>query len=317
MNLEPVRGIDLELRKALKYYNPGKKQQCLNLIAAGADVCDTRCALDIPALTAGAATGDADIVAAMLKAGATPNPKTPRQKAPLYAAVKKGGRAATALLITAGAKIDARNETGYTPLMVAASLGHIDIAKDLVAAGADINAVQFDGSGLLIHALHSPKSPDVLQYLVNDLGLDVNGTNLHGSTPLMIAAMRKNPQAVEALIDLGANVHITNKAGENALLLCLRHASQRHMTSPALRHVIRILMDKHIDINLRNNNGESAEDFAVSTGNHKLINLIRNEPQRRRDMFKAIADAGTSRSRPILRPGRKKQGPKKQGPAGP
>ncbi len=72
-------------------------------------------------------------------------PRTTAGDTPLLHATRSGDAELVALLIAAGAKVDARNESGNAPLLFAAQFGMREIAATLLDAHAD--AAVIDGEG--------------------------------------------------------------------------------------------------------------------------------------------------------------------------
>ena len=125
---------------------------------------------------------------------------------------------------------------GATPLMRAAKSGETSIVKLLLDAGADPKATLANGNNALMFAAGlgwrdgSPAAPSYDQGTPEDAvatiellltkGLDINGTNTNGDTPLHAAVSgRAAPEIVRALIQHGARLDATNKRGQTPLAL--------------------------------------------------------------------------------------------------
>jgi uncharacterized protein len=76
----------------------------------------------------------------------------------------------------------------------------------MIRQGQDPNAKRADGQTALHLALRSP-SPQVAQALMALPKVDVRSMNSNGESPLMMAALRGNLEAAEALLARGAVVH--------------------------------------------------------------------------------------------------------------
>ncbi len=90
-----------------------------------------------------ASQADAELVTALLHAGADVN-KTTRLGGyePLHLAAQVGAAPVIDLLVAAGARVGAPTSTGATPLMLAATSGRTDAVKALLDHGADPNATE-------------------------------------------------------------------------------------------------------------------------------------------------------------------------------
>ena len=94
-----------------------------------------------------ASKGSAAVVALLLDAGAAPAAATPDGYTVLHAAASGGSVRAAKLLLAAGVSVDARDDNEQTALLMAAHSGHAGLFAVLVAAGAAVGAVDCDGMG--------------------------------------------------------------------------------------------------------------------------------------------------------------------------
>lgn len=128
------------------------------------------------------------------------------------------------ILIDSGIDINVRNKDDYTPLMVSVIFGGLDIAHLLLENGAtldldDLNKLpQNELVGPIIcYAYNKTK----LKQLI-DMGVNINAQCLpYKYTALMIAASIGDPQMIQNLIDLGANIHSKDCTGKNALMAAI------------------------------------------------------------------------------------------------
>jgi len=157
-------------------------------------------------LTFAAETGNEEIVAAILKAGAHVNLAGPEPDAltPLYLGVGCGNAQVVKLLLAAGANpVHPVLTRKSTPILRAAHTAKsVPIIEMLLAAGASINDVDLDGVGALEYAIWS-NDADVIQYLV-DKGVKwqqpLSDSDYH---PLVMAAKYGKKESVRKLLELG------------------------------------------------------------------------------------------------------------------
>ena len=135
-------------------------------------------------------------------------------------------------LIDKGADVDARNKDGDTPLLLAASYGNVEIVKLLLAKGADFNAV--DAGSMRVK----------------------NGPIALGNfTPLLYAAAYAGYDTVKILLDAGAKVNAQDVRGMTPLMLAIG-------TDRPDVGVIRLLLKRGADANVKSKAGETAADWA-------------------------------------------------------
>lgn len=169
-----------------------------------------------------------------------------------------------------------------------------DNATELLQRGFDPNAVDEDGSGGLLLALKN-ESPRVFAILMAQPAIKVDVPNVHGETPLMMAALRGAAPACQQLIERGAQVNRSGwtplhyaASGPSAevVKLLLARGAQVDALSPngstplmmAARYgtedAVFALLAQKADATLRNDKQMNAADFARSVGRDKLAARI-------------------------------------------
>jgi ankyrin repeat protein len=122
----------------------GDRADVLAMIKQGADV-NAPQGDGVTALHWAARHGDADMIAALVAAGA--NARTATVVRRVYAAAPRGERGSAPIvkaLLAAGSPVDARTSTGATPLMFASASGDTAAITALLDKGADVNARETD-----------------------------------------------------------------------------------------------------------------------------------------------------------------------------
>lgn len=155
----------------------------------------------------------------LLKQGANPNQTRKSRvqinyvETPLFVAVSNTALAEALLKVGADVNIGhykycEQNNIceNWSPLDRAVSGDNLDTAKILVKYGAKVED----------KLIHNTKSEEMIAYLV-ELKVDINYPLLNGDTHLMRSAFFDDIKVVKALIKYGADVHIKNNAGDNAL----------------------------------------------------------------------------------------------------
>lgn len=89
--------------------------------------------------------------------------------------------------------------------------------------------------------------------------------NTQGWTPLMLAALRGDEDAVRRLLVYGAEVNATNNAGSNAFMTA---ALQGH------HEIVRILLNKGATLNAKNDKGWTALMYAAWNGHTDIVKML-------------------------------------------
>jgi ankyrin repeat protein len=225
----------------------GERGAALESIAAGIDV-DERSADGTTALHWAAHQGDRELVRLLLGHGADANAVNDYGVTPLAAAAVEADYDIVASLVEAGAVVDAPNAEGQTALMVVARTGQTDTARLLLERGADVNALeQWGGQSALMWAA-AQRQPAMIR-LLTEHGADVDARGrahdwqrrvtaeprikimqIGGFTPLLYAAREGCSACIEALVDGGADIDLSDPDGLTPLLMALYN---RHFDAAA------------------------------------------------------------------------------------
>uniref|UniRef100_A0A4W6G411 Euchromatic histone-lysine N-methyltransferase 1a n=1 Tax=Lates calcarifer TaxID=8187 RepID=A0A4W6G411_LATCA len=204
-------------------------------------------------LHAAAAEGHQEICHMLVQAGANLDMFDEEQKTPLMVACENNHLDTVMYLLRAGAAISHKDIMGFTCLHLAAKLGHYDIVhhllskaskyincqdeggwtpitwaieykhKELVylllARGADVN-IRDKEENVCLHWAALTGCDDVAQSLL-DAQCDLSAVNIHGDSPLHVAARENHLQCVMLFLSRGADVTQRNKEGETALDCCI------------------------------------------------------------------------------------------------
>ena len=203
------------------------------------------------------------------------------------------------VLISEGANVNAKDKNGRTPLMLASdpevikvlrdagANGYtteevaeataklhrsfkqlqnpwVDQVRDLISKGADVNGKDLNGWTPLMLAVYKFPSPKIIELLL-EKGADVNARHdATGFTPLALAA-RNNPTTAfaELLIDQGADVNARTSSGWTTLMVCLRFNDFPEMVT--------LLIQSGADVNAKDKTGRTTLSFASTAETKKLL----------------------------------------------
>ena len=198
-----------------------------------------RAALDPPDLTdpdaallRAARTGDPDLAALALRAGADIEARDTRQRTPLLLAAANDRVAVARLLVALGADPDALDDRHDTPWLVTGVTGSVAMLEALLPADPDLTIRNRFGGTSLIPASERGHVDYVERVL--QTGIDVDHVNALGWTALLEAVILgdggpDHQQIVRLLLAAGADPTIGDKDGVTAL----EHAQARGHTAIA------------------------------------------------------------------------------------
>lgn len=164
---------------------------------------------------------DADTVNNLLRRGFDPNIRDPKGQVGLTLAIQAESlKVFAALIANRRLKVETRNQQDESPLMMAALKGNVEAVKALMARDADVNK---EGWAPLHYAASGIKQEHVriiAMLLENHAYIDATSPN--GTTPLMMAAQYGSNDAVQLLLNEGADPTLKNQLGLTAVDFAMR-----------------------------------------------------------------------------------------------
>lgn len=161
---------------------------------------------------------DARTVQALLQRGFDPNTRDPKGLSGLYLAVREPSpKVARTLIDWPQTDVEARSPQDESPLMMAALKGQLELAKLLIARGADVNKPGWAP----LHYAATNGHLELMQLLLEENAY-IDAESPNGSTPLMMAALYGSPEAVQLLLDAGADPLLKNQLGLSAIDFAFR-----------------------------------------------------------------------------------------------
>ncbi len=143
---------------------------------------------------------------------------------PLHVASARGNKYVVTKLLHAGVPVDIGNSMRQTPLHYAAWQEQVAVVHLLVSAGADVNARSRRSETPMIPPAAPLKDVAAYKSIIGILmknGADVNAVDAHGYTPLKYAARYADLEAVQSLLEHGADAS-NNTGGNTALSFATR-----------------------------------------------------------------------------------------------
>lgn len=146
----------------------------------------------------------------------------------------------------------------------AVAVDNPNAVKSLIEHGMDPNAVNDKKQTALVIALREG-SPKVARMLIEHPKTDVSATNGSDESPLMMAALKGNQEAVDLLLKRDAAV---NKTGWSPL---------HYAATSGQVAIMRQLLDKHAFIDAQSPNGTTPLMMAAMYGTAESVQLLLTE----------------------------------------
>lgn len=188
-------------------------------------------------------------------------------RTPLYLSAKRRDLTLVQALLAAGSTVGVHcGDSGETALDVAAGGGHVDMMRALIRHGADMNAGDSTGVTAL-HGAALKNQVGAIDALV-ELGANVDvqgGKDDARWTPLHLASDQGSSEAVCALLRHRADIRRLGKDRCTALHL----ASRRGIIS-----TVHALLAARASLTFRTSSGDSALDSAASMGHAEVMKVL-------------------------------------------
>ncbi|KAK8060972.1 hypothetical protein PG996_010902 [Apiospora saccharicola] len=222
----------------------------------------------------------------------------------LHGAAHGGFCRVVSLLAEAGADLEEEMEEGHTALLYAVDGGQTEAMRLLVDRGASLECRDWSGGGLL-HVAARSGNPELVS-LICSIGrgvVDVDGRDHGQSTPAHSACAWGDLEALRALVDAGANIHLQDEhyatplhdaagrghativvylleCGADPVAFNRKGYSPLHLAIDARSEaVVRILLRHHVDANLKtggegNLKGRTPLSLAAATGSTEVFRAL-------------------------------------------
>jgi ankyrin repeat protein len=162
--------------------------------------------------------------------------------------------------------VDLKSENFLT---TAIDYGHEKkIIKYLIDVGCDVNAHDYRGDNALTLAIRACRL-DIVDLLLNDREMNINGTNHNGYSPLMVAAMNGSEKMIDKLIRYGANINQKFCNGNTALHMAVK--SNHYL-------IVKKLLENNACVKIINDFNETPICFASNYNVIKILLLYKANP---------------------------------------
>uniref|UniRef100_A0A8C5G976 Euchromatic histone-lysine N-methyltransferase 1b n=1 Tax=Gouania willdenowi TaxID=441366 RepID=A0A8C5G976_GOUWI len=154
-----------------------------------------------------------EVVLYLLRAGSTVTLKDVEGFTCLHLAAKSGHyRIVEHLLSTGFININCQDDGGWTAMIWATEYKHVDQVKLLLSKGADIS-IRDKEENICLHWAAFSGSLEISELLLK-ARCNLHAVNIHGDSPLHIAARENRLECVTLFLSHGADVFLKNREGE-------------------------------------------------------------------------------------------------------
>jgi uncharacterized protein len=173
-------------------------------------------------------------------------------------------------------------------LHCAVAAKQLGITKKLLQRGADLKAQDNEGKSVLHRLVRdlpprgtflTPSEKELLDVLAKRPEL-LEAVDNNNETPLFWAVRRRKIAAVRQLLARGANVQAKSVSGANMIHglawddRFIRNNSSVVMASGVDQEILQLLLDRQVDINGTNNQGEQPIHTAIQSYNNPMLQLL-------------------------------------------
>ena len=170
----------------------------------------------------------------------------------LLTAIKNNNLSVVQKLLQNGANIESKGDYGKTPLMLAAENGDIAMMKLLLQNNVNVEAQDEGGDTALVYAARG-FDIEVVKTLLEKV------SDVHDQEQALLAASENGPVGV---LDVSSDSRL-NKADP--------HEQLKEMPEVA---IVRLLLDRNINIETRDSDGDTPLIFAASHGQIEIVQLL-------------------------------------------
>ena len=300
------RGADVQAPGAMEH-SPlhhacwfGHEEAAALLLDAGADT-EARGFCGLTPLHEAALKGHVAVMLLLIDRGANLEATDKGGHTALHIVALEGHEVAARVLCQRNANLEAQCTIKWTALHEGVNKGHMGVVRVLLDQRADINAVDRKQTALHTAVLVLPehKAQNMARLLLRN-GADINASNRFGNTPLHLAVKNKRQKTVQLLLDSksGSKARPNLQALNNELKTSLYEAIEKedeHIVQLLLNHtvnapdtalslcqaaqlgqssVVRLLLEKGVDVEAADAEGWTALHYAASSGRETTTDVL-------------------------------------------
>jgi len=146
-----------------------------------------------------------------------------------------------------------------------------EIINYFISKGVDVNHADKDGNTPFMNAAGANRDLATLELVLKHVK-NINQVNSKGVSALAMAVSNNSPEAVQLLLDKGADIKINDKSGDNLIAYLFQAYSPQR--AEEFEAKLKILADKGLDVNAVQQNGNSLYHLAVAKNDLTLLKRL-------------------------------------------
>lgn len=195
---------------------------------------------------------------------------------PLIVACKEGNYQVVQALLEEGAEPNKYFEKGFSPIEAVFAGNHsneIEMIKLLVSYGADVTkyggntSPLFHAASKMIYTKDKNRSEQFAECVIYLLKYDTELVDGKGNSVLHYAAAANNILLVGHLIE--TEEHLLNHKADNGQTPLIWATKKNSLDTVSL------LIAEGVDIDIMDNDGKTAYDYAITCGNEEIVELLK------------------------------------------
>lgn len=185
---------------------------------------------------------------------------------PIHSAALAGNYEGAKYLLENGTYVDSNDNNDNTGLLLATSTGDIKVVDLFLAYKADAKKRNKKGEDILCIAVNNNRR-NLIERLKQHPDVKIDGRDDAGRTAFMNATIAGNHSMMRMLYEVGANIHILDNKGENAI-----HKVALSGDTSGLALLIPYHSSDHLD--KKNHQGNSPVFVAIENGNCNIVTQL-------------------------------------------
>uniref|UniRef100_A0A8B9LUI9 Ankyrin 3a n=1 Tax=Astyanax mexicanus TaxID=7994 RepID=A0A8B9LUI9_ASTMX len=217
--------------------------------------------------------GHVEVVAELLKLGASVDAATKKGNTALHIASLAGQTDVVRELVTNGANVNAQSQNGFTPLYMAAQENHLEVVRFLLEHGASQSIATEDGFTPLAVALQQGHDQVVSLLLENDTKGKVRLPALH------IAARKDDTKSAALLLQNDHNADVESKVHTythtHSCTHCFNDITPLHVAAKRGNgNMVKLLLDRGAKIDAKTKDGLTPLHCGARSGHEQVVEML-------------------------------------------